>query len=67
MRLFLLLVTAVLITNHCLAETHWVTESSDGSLVYRKDKLGNQSPDFSHIGYHSRTVPLPALSVIYTP
>ena len=66
MRLFLLLISAVLVSSYSLAETPWVTQKSDGSLVYRQDKLGNQIPDFSHVGYHSGTVELPTANVVYT-
>jgi len=66
MRFPLLFISAFLVSNISIAETPWVAQNSDGSLVYRQDQLGNKIPDFSHVGYHSGIVPLPTPGVVYT-
>lgn len=66
MRLLLLLISASILIKHVSAETPWVTQNLDGSLAYRQDALGNQIPDFSQVGYHSGTLPLPIAEVVYT-
>lgn len=45
------------------ADSTWVYPAADGRLLYARDALGNRIPDFSSVGYHGGTVPIPKVPV----
>lgn len=47
-------------------ESRFVTLSSDGSLAYHPDSLGNILPDFSRVGYREGGIPIPKIKVVKT-
>jgi len=58
-----------LITSFANAQTKWESKYvkvKSGHLTYIPDELGNTIPDFSRVGYHQNSKPIPNVKVVTT-